>query len=112
MIKDNNKNKQQQYDPMTELELTKLAEKIVAKMMRLKTVEDWFKHMTRTKIAEKIDYEELDLTEAQWAVGQIAKLMTLLNLFQEDEEYEKCAIVKRSLDIVNDILKKYEDDEI
>ena len=112
MIKDNNKNKQQQYDPMTELELTKLAEKIVAKMMRLKTVEDWFKHMTKTKMAETIDYEELDLTEEQWAVGQIAKLMTLLNLFQEDEEYEKCAIVKRSLDIVNDILKKYDDDEI
>ena len=110
MIKDNNKNKQQQYDPMTELELTKLAEKIVAKMMRLKTVEDWFKHMTRTKIAEKIDYEELDLTEEEWAVGQIAKLMTLLNLFQEDEEYEKCAIVKRRLDIVNDILKKYDDE--
>ena len=112
MIKDNNKNKQQQYDPMTELELTKLAEKIVAKMMRLKTVEDWVKHMTRTKIAEKIDYEELDLTEEEWAVGQIAKLMTLLNLFQEDEEYEKCAIVKRRLDIVNAILKKHEDDEI
>ena len=110
MIKDNNKHKQQQHDPMTELELTKLAEKIVAKMMRLKTVEDWFKHMTRTKIAEKIDYEELDLTEEQWAVGQIAKLMTLLNLFQEDEEYEKCAIVKRRLDIVNDILKKYDDE--
>ena len=112
MIKDNNKNKQQQYDPMTELELTKLAEKIVSKMMRLKTVEDWFKHMTRTKIAEKIDYEELDLTEEVWAVGQIAKLMTLLNLFQEDEEYEKCASVKRRLDIVNAILKKHEDDEI
>ena len=112
MIKDNNKNKQHEYNPMTELELTKLAEKIVAKMMRLKTVEDWFKHMTKTKLADKIDYEELDLTEEQWAVGQIAKLMTLLNLFQEDEEYEKCAIVKRRLDIVNDILKKYDDDEI
>ncbi len=111
MIKDNNKHKQQ-HDPMTELELTKLAEKIVAKMMRLKTVEDWFKHMTKTKLADKIDYEELDLTEEQWAVGQIAKLMTLLNLFQEDEEYEKCAIIKRRLDIVNDILKKYDDDEI
>jgi len=112
MIKDNNKHKQQQHDPMTELELTKLAEKIVAKMMRLKTVEDWFKHMAKTKLADKIDYEELDLTEEQWAVGQIAKLMTLLNLFQEDEEYEKCAIIKRRLDIVNDILKKYDDDEI
>ena len=110
MIKDNNKHKQQQHDPMTELELPKLAEKIVAKMMRLKTVEDWFKHMTKTKLADKIDYEELDLTEEQWAVGQIAKLMTLLNLFQEDEEYEKCAIVKRRLDIVNDILKKYDDE--
>ena len=110
MIKDNNKNKQQQYDPMTELELTKLAEKIVAKMMRLKTVEDWFKHMTKTKIAEKIDYENLELTEEEYAIGQIAKLMTLLNLFQENEQYEKCAIVKRRLDIVNDILKKYDDE--
>ena len=107
MIKDNNKNKQQQYDPMTELELTKLAEKIVAKMMRLKTVEDWFKHMTRTKLADKIDYQELDLTEEQWAVGQIAKLMTLLNLFQEDEEYEKCAIIKGRTEVVNKILNKY-----
>ena len=110
MIKDNNKNKQQQYDPMTELELTKLAEKIVAKMMRLKTVEDLFKHMTKTKIAEKIDYENLELTEEEYAIGQIAKLMTLLNLFQENEQYEKCAIVKRRLDIVNDILKKYDDE--
>ena len=110
MIKDNNKNKQQQYDPITELELTKLAEKIVAKMMRLKTVEDWFKHMTKTKIAEKIDYENLELTEEEYAIGQIAKLMTLLNLFQENEQYEKCAIVKRRLDIVNDILKKYDDE--
>ena len=109
MIKDNNKNKQQ-YDPMTELELTKLAEKIVAKMMRLKTVEDWFKHMTRTKIAEKIDYDNLELTEEEYAIGQVAKLMTLLNMFQENEQYEKCAIVKRRLDIVNAILNKYEDD--
>ena len=84
MIKDNNKHKQQQYDPMTELELTKLA--------------------------EKIDYENLELTEEEYAIGQIAKLMTLLNLFQEDEQYEKCAIVKRRLDIVNDILKKYDDE--
>ena len=110
MIKDNNKNKQHEYNPMTELELTKLAEKIVAKMMRLKTVEDWFKHMTKTKIAEKIDYENLELTEEEYAIGQIAKLMTLLNLIQENEQYEKCAIVKRRLDIVNDILKKYDDE--
>ena len=110
MIKDNNKNKQQQYDPMTELELSKLAEKIVGKMMRLKTVEDWFKHMARTKLADKIDHNDLELTEEEYAIGQIAKLMTLLNMFQENEQYEKCAIVKRRLDVINAILKKYEDD--
>ena len=113
MIKDNNKKQnEQQYDPMTELELSKLAEKIVSKMMRLKTVEDWFKHMAKTELADKIDHDDLELTEEQYAIGQIAKLMTLLNLFQEEEQYEKCAIVKRRLDIVNAILKKYEDDEI
>ena len=112
MIKDNNKKQnEQQYDPMTELELTKLAEKIVAKMMRLKTVEDWFKHMARTKLADQVDHDDLELTEEEYAIGQVAKLMTLLNLFQEEEQYEKCAIVKRRLDVVNQILKKYEDDD-
>ena len=107
MIKDNNKKQnEQQYDPMTELELTKLAEKIVAKMMRLKTVEDWFKHMARTKLADQVDHDDLELTEEEYAIGQVAKLMTLLNLFQEEEQYEKCAIVKRRLDVVNQILKK------
>ena len=112
MIKDNNKNKQQQYDPMTELELSKLAEKIVSKMMRLKTVEDWFKHMAKTKLADQIDHDNLELTEEEYAIGQVAKLMTLLNMFQENEQYEKCAIVKRRLDVANAILKKHEDDEI
>ena len=107
MIKDNNKKQnEQQYDPMTELELSKLAERIVSKMMRLKTVEDWFKHMARTKLADQVDHDDLDLTEEQWAVGQIAKLMTLLNMFQEDEEYEKCAVIRNRMDEVNRILKK------
>tara|TARA_Y100001963_G_scaffold17084_1_gene21057 strand:- start:146 stop:463 length:318 start_codon:yes stop_codon:yes gene_type:complete len=97
---------------MTDEELNSLATKIVSRLMRLKTVEDFFKHITKSEVANAADYESLDLTEEEDAVGEIARLMTLLNLFQEDEEYEKCAIVKRRLDVVNKILKKYEDDEI
>jgi hypothetical protein len=97
---------------MTDKELNSLATKIVSRLMRLKTVEDFFKHITKSEVANAADYESLDLTEEEDAVGEIARLMTLLNLFQEDEEYEKCAIVKRRLDVVNKILKKYEDDEI
>ena len=33
--------------------------------------------------------------------------MTLMNLFEEKEEYEKCAICKLKVDNVNKILKKY-----
>ena len=97
---------------MTDKELNSLATKIVSRLMRLKTVEDFFKHITKSDVANAVDYENLDLTEEQDAVGEIARLMTLLNWFQEDEEYEKCAIVKRRLNVVNKILKKYEDDEI
>ena len=97
---------------MTEKELNNLAIKIVQRIMRLKTVEDFFKHIAKTDLAHAVDYENLELTEEEDAVGEIARLMTLFNMFQEDEEYEKCAIVKRRLDVVNQILKKYEDDEI
>ena len=102
MIKDNNKNN------MTEKELNDLATKIVSRMMRIKTIENWFQHVTSTDMANAVDYENLELTEEQDAVGEIAKLMTLMNWFQEDEEYEKCAVIKRRLDVVNKILKKYD----
>ena len=102
MIKDNNKNN------MTEKELNTLAMKIVSRMMRIKTIENWFQHVTSTDMANAVDYENLELTEEQDAVGEIAKLMTLINWFQEDEEYEKCAVIKRRLDVVNEILKKYD----
>ena len=102
MIKDNNKNN------MTEKELNELATKIVSRMMRIKTIENWFQHVTSTDMANAVDYENLELTEEQDAVGEIAKLMTLMNWFQEDEEYEKCAVIKRRLDVVNKILKKYD----
>ena len=102
MIKDNNKNN------MTEKELNELATKIVSRMMRIKTIENWFQHVTNTDMANAVDYENLELTEEQDAVGEIAKLMTLMNWFQEDEEYEKCAVIKRRLDVVNNIIKKYD----
>lgn len=90
---------------MTEAEINKLAATIVGKMMQLKTMEDWFEHVRDTEIASTGDYENLKISKEDNALGEAAKLMTLMNLFQEREEYEKCAIVKRRLDSVNKILK-------
>tara|TARA_R100001440_G_scaffold4328_4_gene9878 strand:+ start:206 stop:511 length:306 start_codon:yes stop_codon:yes gene_type:complete len=98
---DNNINK------MNEKDLNMLATKIVSRMLKVKTMEDWFNHVESTAQAADSDYSQLNLSEEVEALGEAAKLMTLMNILQEDEEYEKCAIVKRRMKVVNKILKKY-----
>ena len=97
-----NKNK----NTMTEKELNALANKIVSRMIKLKAMETWFDHVSKSEVGWNQVYEDLKLTEEEDAISESAKLMTLMNLFQEDEEYEKCAIIKQRMDIVNKILKK------
>ena len=94
---------------MTEKDLTKLANRIVAKMMHLKTMEQWFEHVRDSDVAEDQDFFNLDISEEYEAMGDLAKLITLLNLYTEDEEYEKCIILKRRIDTVNKILDKYDE---
>ena len=74
--------------------LNALAIKIVSRMVKLRSMEDWFTHVSRSDIAWATAYKDLELTEEEEALGEAAKLMTLLNIYQEDEEYEKCAIMK------------------
>jgi hypothetical protein len=83
-----------------------LAIKIVSRMVKLKSMETWFDHVSKSDIAWSTAYQDLELTEEENALGEAAKLMTLMNLFKEDEAYEKCAIIKSRMDEVNKILKK------
>ena len=83
-----------------------LAIKIVSRMVKLKSMEEWFQHATKSDIAWSTAYDDLELTDEENALGEAAKLMTLMNLFKEDEEYEKCAIIKGRMDEVNRILKR------
>ena len=87
--------------------LNALAIKIVSRMVKLKSMEDWFVHVSKSDIAWSTAYEDLELTEEENALGEAAKLMTLMNLFKEDEAYEKCAIIKQRMDEVNKILRKH-----
>ena len=84
-----------------------LAVKIVSRMVKLKSMEDWFEHVNKSDIAWSTAYKDLELTEEEDALGEAAKLMTLMNMFKEDEEYEKCAIIKSRMDEVNKILRKH-----
>ena len=91
---------------INDAELNALAVKIVSRMVKLKSMEDWFSHVSKADIAWSTAYQDLELTEEENALGEAAKLMTLMNLFQDEEAYEKCAIIKQRMDEVNRILKK------
>ena len=84
-----------------------LAIKIVSRMVKLKPMEDWFHHVNKSDTAWNTAYQELDLSEEVEALGEAAKLMTIMEICKQDEEYEKCAIIKGRMDEVNKILKKY-----
>ena len=86
--------------------LNALAIKIVSRMVKIRAMEEWFVHVSKSDLAWSTAYEDLELTEEENALGEAAKLMTLMNLFKEDEEYEKCAIIKSRMEEVNKILKR------
>ena len=86
--------------------LNALAIKIVSRMVKLKSMENWFDHVSKSDIAWTTAYKDLELTVEEEALGEAAKLMTLMNLFQDEEAYEKCAIIKSRMEEVNKILRK------
>ena len=86
--------------------LNALAIKIVSRMVKLKSMEEWFHHVSKSDIAWSTAYQDLEMTEEEEALGEAAKLMTLMEIFKQDEAYEKCAIIKQRMDEVNKILRK------
>ena len=92
---------------MSEAELNTLAIKIVGRMMNIQTMSEWYEHVSSSDVAEQIMDKKLSMTEEENAIGDVARYMTLMNLFEDKEEYEKCAICKLKLDNINKILEKY-----
>jgi C4-type Zn-finger protein len=91
---------------MTDKQLDSIAAKIVARMVKLKSMEDWFSHVNKSEESWVV-YEDLDLDEEAAAYGELAKLMTLMDICKQDEAYEKCAIIKNRIDETKAIIRKY-----
>ena len=99
---------------MDDQSLDVLSAKVVARFVQLREITDWHDklrgkysvHMT------EVDWDYIDMTEEQELLGELAKLMTLMNLFTDKEEYEKCSLLKARIRDIKRTLKEYEDDEI
>ena len=82
---------------MTDKQIDKLVDKLAGAMIkRIYGVEQKEARDTMAYYADDLD---------DHAVGELARLMTLLNLYEEREEYEKCHSVKKHLDKVNKIVE-------
>ena len=92
---------------MDDKSLDILSAKIVARLISLNRLSTWLDraHMTQ------IDWDYIDMTEEEDLLGELAKLMTLMNLYTDKEEYEKCSLLKARIRDIKNRLKKHEDDE-
>ena len=83
---------------MTDKQLNQLVDKLAGAMIkRIYGIEQNDARDRMSYYADSID---------DHAVGELARLMTLMNLYEDREEYEKCAAVKKHLDRVNKIVEK------
>ena len=84
---------------MTDKEMNKLADMIVDKLLTryIKNQANWYTSSTLS-FDDFMKHSKKPKTTEEELLGELASLMTQLNLHQEKEEYEKCAEIKRKID--------------
>ena len=85
-----------------------LSAKITARFVSLRELTMWHDRLHMTQV----DWDYIDMTEEEELLAELAKLMTLMNLYTEKEEYEKCSLLKARIRDIKSKLKEHEDDEI
>ena len=95
---------------MDDRSLDVLSAKIVARLAQLKEIVSSVSiHNRLDSYLTEVDWDYIDMTEEQELLGELAKLMTLMNLFTDKEEYEKCSLLKARIRDIKRTLKEYEE---
>ena len=94
---------------MDDKSLDVLSAKITARFISLKELTMWH---DRLHSLTQVDWDYIDMTEEEDLLGELAKLMTLMNLYTDKEQYEKCSLLKARIKDIKRKLKQIENDEI
>ena len=90
---------------MTEDELNVLADKVLDILIERSASPKWHQYNTPMTIGELIKGQlPIKETEEEFLVGELARLTTLMHMYEGNEEYMKAAIIKRKLDIIQNKL--------
>ena len=93
---------------MDDRSLDVLSAKVVARLVLLKELTMWHDRLHMTQV----DWDYIDMTEEEDLLSELAKLMTLMNLYTDKEQYEKCSLLKARIRDIKRKLKEHEDDEM
>ena len=91
---------------MDDKTLDVLSAKIVARLVQLKELTMWH---NKLHSLTQIDWDYIDMTDEEELLSELAKLMTLMNLYTDKEEYEKCSLLKARIKDIKYRLKEYEE---
>jgi len=86
---------------MTDKEKNEIAEIVIRKMLEAKAKMEADLFNVNDVLFTLLNAR---LTEEELLVGELARLMTLLNTYEDKEEYEKAAIIKNKIDKINNKL--------
>ena len=93
---------------MTEKEIQRLADLIFDRMMEKQEEADIEyanqiqKLYNNGYVIEKSNQNDMDgLNEEERLVGELARLQTIMMIFEDKEEYEKAAMILKKINIIN-----------
>ena len=91
---------------MDDKSLDVLSAKIVARLVQLKELTIWH---NKLHSLTQVDWDYIDMTDEEELLSELAKLMTLMNLYTDKEQYEKCSLLKARIKDIKYRLKEYEE---
>jgi len=95
---------------MTEDEIQRLADLLFDKIMEKQEQADQEYHDQITKLmnngysisnVQQKYKDELGLDDEEKLVGELARLQTIMMIFEDKEEYEKAAMIQKKIKIIN-----------
>ena len=90
---------------MTDDELNIIVDRVLDKLIEKSDSPNWHQYNTPMTVGEllkgQLPFKE---TEEEFLVGEMARLTTLMHMYETNEEYMKAAIIKKKLDEVNNKL--------
>ena len=92
-------------DNITEEELNYIAEWVLEKLIKTSQTPQWHQINTPMTIEELINGQmPFKETEEEMLIAEMARLTTLINIYQDNEEFQKVGIIQIKLEIVENRL--------